>query len=68
MARKELTAISYQEILDPETGEIKAVRLEDLTPEQNAYYRKLRSERLAAACRQVLNDNPELAMKLLHDP
>lgn len=57
---KPLTVISYQEVKDPETGEIKIVRLEDLTPEQAKYYRKLRADRLIAACQKILQRHPEL--------
>lgn len=65
--RKELTVVSWQMIKDPETGEEKAVRLEDLTPEQDAYYRKLRTERLIEACQRILNDDPEFAMRICRD-
>ncbi len=64
---KELTVISYQEIANPETGEITAVPLDELTPEQSAYYRKLRTDRLVAACKRILERDPAFAVKVLHD-
>ena len=64
--RKELTVVSWQMIKDPETGEEKAVRLEDLTPEQAEYYRKRRKELLVEACNLILNKNLELAMRVCH--
>lgn len=64
---KELTVISYQEIVDPETGEISAVPLDELTPEQSTHYRKLRTDRLVAACKRILEHNPAFAVKVLHD-
>ena len=63
--RKELTVVSWQEIKDPETGEVKAVRLEDLTPEQAEYYRKRRNQRLIEACNKILQENPKLAASVL---
>lgn len=64
---KPLTAISYQEIIDPETGEKTVVPLDELTPEQSAYYRKLRTDRLVEACKQILRNDPAFAIKVLHD-
>ena len=63
--RKPLTVVSYQEVIDPETGEIAVVRLEDLTPEQAEYYRKLRADRLIEACQRILQNDPKFAMKVL---
>lgn len=61
MARgKPLKVVSWQEIKDPETGEVKAVRLEDLTPEQAEYYRNRRNQRLIEACNKILQRHPEL--------
>lgn len=65
--RQPLTVVSWQEIRDPKTGEITAVRLEDLTPEQAEYYRQLRTERLIAACNEILNRDPAFALKVVHD-
>ena len=65
--RKELTVSSWPMITDPEPGEQKAVLLEDLTPEQDAYYRKLRTERLIEACQRILNKDLEFAMRICHD-
>lgn len=63
--RKPLTVVSWQEIKDPVTGEITAVRLEDLTPEQAEYYRNLRNRRLIEACNRILQENPKLAAAVL---
>ncbi len=63
--RKPLTVVSWQEIKDPVTGEITAVRLEDLTPEQAEYYRNLRNQRLIEACNRILQENPKLAAAVL---
>ena len=63
--RKPLTVVSWQEIKDPETGEVKAVRLEDLTPEQAEYYRNRRNQRLIEACNKILQENPKLAASVL---
>lgn len=65
--RKELTVISYQEVIDPDTGEKACIPLDELTPEQNAYYRKLRTDRLVVACKQILKNDPAFALKVLHD-
>lgn len=65
--RKPLTVVSYQEVIDPETGEITVVRLEDLTPEQAEYYRKLRADRLIAACQRILQKQPELLPQVCID-
>ena len=66
--RKPLTAVSYQEVINPETGEKTLVRWEDLTPEQLTYYRKLQTDRLIAACNEILNKNPKFALSVIHDP